>query len=58
MWFELARRAKALRPDLRVLYTSGFVRDIPGFGAGGDRLLMKPWRAHQLEAEVRHALAH
>jgi len=58
--FELARRAKALRPDLRVLFTSGFVRDVPGsgFSAGHDRLLKKPWRAQQLEDEVRAALAH
>jgi CheY-like chemotaxis protein len=55
--FELARRAKALRPDLRVLYTSGFVRDVPPAGEGNDRLLKKPWRARQLADEVRQALA-
>jgi CheY-like chemotaxis protein len=26
--FDLAHRAKQFRPDLRVLYTSGFVRDL------------------------------
>jgi CheY-like chemotaxis protein len=55
--FELARRARALRPGLRILYTSGYVRD----GAqtpGPERMLRKPWRAAQLADEVRHALAH
>jgi CheY-like chemotaxis protein len=56
--FELARRAKALRPGLRVLFTSGFLRDVPPAGMGRERLLKKPWRARQLEDEVRQALAH
>jgi CheY-like chemotaxis protein len=56
--FELSRRAKALRPDLRVLYTSGYLRETPegALRAGNERLLRKPWRAHQLETEVRGAL--
>jgi CheY-like chemotaxis protein len=57
--FELARRAKALRPALRVLFTSGYVRDMPSDrDSGHDRLLKKPWRARQLEDEVRHVLEH
>jgi CheY-like chemotaxis protein len=55
--FELAQRARALRPDLRVLYTSGYVRDATE-APGAARMLRKPWRAAQLEDEVRHALAH
>jgi CheY-like chemotaxis protein len=48
--WELARRSKKLRPELRVLYTSGFLRSIPaderelGYGP----LLPKPWRPRQL----------
>jgi CheY-like chemotaxis protein len=57
--FELARRAKALRPALRVLFTSGYVRDMPpDRQPGQDRLLKKPWRARQLEDEVRDVLEH
>ena len=53
--FELARQAQALQPALRVLYTSGYVRDAPPT-LGSARLLAKPWRATQLEDEVRSAL--
>jgi CheY-like chemotaxis protein len=56
--FELARRAKSISPNLRVLFTSGFVRDLPDRAdAESARLLKKPWRASQLEEEVRNALA-
>ena len=54
--FELARRARVMRPGLRILYTSGYVRDAAE-SDGSERLLRKPWRATQLEDEVRHALA-
>jgi CheY-like chemotaxis protein len=56
--FELSRRAKQLHPGLRVLYTSGYVRDAPAgaWCAGNERLLRKPWRARQLREEVRGAL--
>jgi CheY-like chemotaxis protein len=56
--FELSRRAKLLRPGLRVLYTSGYMRDAPdgAWRAGNERLLRKPWRAHQLKDEVRGAI--
>jgi CheY-like chemotaxis protein len=56
--FELSRRAKQLRPGLRVLYTSGYVRDAPdgAWCAGNERLLRKPWRARQLQDEVRGAI--
>jgi CheY-like chemotaxis protein len=48
--WELARRSKQLRPELKVVYTTGFsfapVPDTltPGYGP----LLPKPWRAAQL----------
>jgi len=56
--FELSRRAKRLHPGLRVLYTSGYMRDAPDgtWCAGNERLLRKPWRARQLQDEVRGAI--
>lgn len=56
--FELSRRAKQLRPGLRVLYASGYLRDTPdgAWRAGNERLLCKPWRARQLKDEVRGAI--
>lgn len=57
--FELARRAKSINPTLRLLFTSRFIRDLPASAESGtERLLKKPWRASQLEDEVRNALAH
>jgi CheY-like chemotaxis protein len=57
--FQLAHQAKQLRPDLRILYTSGYMKDIardePAAGYG--RLLPKPWRLENLDNEVRRALA-
>ena len=51
--YELALAAKRLRPELRVLYTSGF----PGWGhdpeiAPRANTLPKPWRAQQLVSET------
>lgn len=45
--WELADQAKQLRPDLRVIYTSGFTK-IPSDGIGHGPLLPKPWRRAQL----------
>jgi CheY-like chemotaxis protein len=55
--YELAMAAKRIRPELRVLYTSGF----PGWGLAGAaappaHTLVKPWRAQQLVSEIDHAL--
>lgn len=56
--WELARRAKQLRPELGVVYTTGFVdkalpdKSNPGYGP----LLPKPWRADQLVSLVNRAL--
>ncbi len=57
--FELGERAFALRPDVRLLYTTGFART-----GGVDRhrlrpgaaLLPKPFTVHQLAVGVRQAL--
>ena len=49
--WELARRSKQMRPDLKIVYTSGFSfspvpeRSRPGYGP----LLPKPWRPAQLD---------
>jgi CheY-like chemotaxis protein len=56
--FTLAERARAARPDLKVLYTTGYARNLPErpeqrtFG----KIVGKPWRPDQLRAEIREAL--
>jgi hypothetical protein len=51
-------RAREKRPDLRVLYATGFAdlsgRDDP---PGGDRRIKKPFHLAELAAEVRSAIA-
>ena len=56
---ELGRRARELRPDLRILYTTGYTQD--AFSASeieqeGFLLLHKPYRRLQLGEMVRLAL--
>ena len=46
--FEVARRAVAVAPDLKVLFASGYATDHTPAG----RLLKKPYRPHQLGTEV------
>jgi CheY-like chemotaxis protein len=51
--FELAERARALRPDLKILYTSGHVaglRDNPALRYGP--FIGKPWRYDDLRAQL------
>ena len=57
--FELAHRAKQLRPDLRVIYTTGYVKELPWgqHGVGYGPMLPKPFRNENLVAEVRRAFA-
>lgn len=52
--FELADRARQLHPGLRILYTSGFLKDE---GVWHGRLLPKPWRLSHLDEAVKRALA-
>lgn len=52
--FELAVRAKRMHPGLRVLYTSGFLKDE---GVWHGSLLPKPWRLSHLDEAVKRALA-
>jgi CheY-like chemotaxis protein len=56
--FELAHQAKQLRPGLRVIYTSGYIEQIPWGekGVGYGPLLPKPWRKVQLLDLVRSML--
>jgi CheY-like chemotaxis protein len=57
--FELARHAKELRPDLRIIFTTGYFRDPPAAqGAISDAaMLRKPFQNEKLMAVVRHALS-
>ena len=56
--FELAHQAKQLRPDLQIVYTSGYLKNIPfgGNGVGYGPLISKPWRPHSLAKQIRSAL--
>lgn len=51
--FELAIRAKRMHPGIRVLYTSGFLKDE---GVWHGSLLQKPWRLSHLDEAVKRAL--
>jgi signal transduction histidine kinase len=57
---DLAAAARAMRPGLKVLFTSGYARAAPeGSGAPlrpGDGLLTKPYRRRELARMVRRAL--
>jgi CheY-like chemotaxis protein len=52
--FELAQQAVRLRPDLKVLYTTGYAGNLEDLYAAvpGSRMLRKPYRAHDLLREV------
>lgn len=56
--FELADRAKRMRPKLCALYMSGALPGIPWgeHGLGHGRMVTKPWRATQLVLAVKTAL--
>jgi CheY-like chemotaxis protein len=56
--FTLALRARAAHPRLRILYTSGYLRNLPEGGEGRrlGKIVGKPWRPDQLRAEIREAL--
>lgn len=54
---ELARRARALHPDLPVIYASGRTHCLDDCVEGG-RFLPKPYAPDQVCAEVASALAH
>jgi CheY-like chemotaxis protein len=57
---ELARQAKAMHPNLAVLFTSGYAQDAIVHGGRldpGVELLSKPYGRDQLARKVRHLLA-
>jgi len=52
--FELARRSKALRPTLRIIYFTGYAPMLPDdAGETFGPILKKPFRAQELRAVVR-----
>jgi two-component system, cell cycle sensor histidine kinase and response regulator CckA len=56
---ELAKRALAIRPSLKVLCMSGYANDsplLPGLQEAGIRLLQKPFDAGELLSEIRKVL--
>jgi CheY-like chemotaxis protein len=53
--WELARRAKTLRPGLHVIYTTGRPEALPGRSDRGP-LLPKPWRCRDLTRWVQDIL--
>ncbi len=56
---ELAERVKRDKPDLRILYVSGYPKDDVTWGHRvlHGKLLSKPWRPHELMREVKAALS-
>jgi CheY-like chemotaxis protein len=56
--WELAHAAKQQYPDLKVIYTSGYIKTYPvgQHGMGYGPLLPKPWRGYQLRQQVRTVL--
>ncbi|WP_296595088.1 CHASE domain-containing protein [Phenylobacterium sp.] len=53
---QLAEQARAAKPELRVLYTTGYARDATGVEAVQSSLLPKPFTIEQLARRVRQAL--
>jgi CheY-like chemotaxis protein len=53
---ELARRVKSMRPDLRVLYITGFTRHIAPAELSNAEVLDKPFQREKLLHAVRHVL--
>ena len=56
--WELAHEAKQKYPDLKVIYTSGYMKTLPfgRHGIGYGPLLPKPWRGNQLHERIRAVL--
>ena len=56
---QLAERALAIRPKLRVLYTTGYARDVVAYNGAADAeapVLGKPFTVDQLSLKVREVL--
>lgn len=54
---ELASRVRAIRPDLKVLYVTGYTRHIQAERLVGADVLDKPYQRAKLLHAVHHALA-
>jgi DNA-binding response OmpR family regulator len=57
---ELAKRLKALRPTMQVLFTSGYTRDViaeHGILEPGTTYIAKPYTPSELSAMVRELLS-
>jgi CheY-like chemotaxis protein len=54
---ELARRVKLLRPELKVLFVTGYSRRIAAERLAGAEVLDKPYRRDKLLDAVRHMMA-
>ena len=54
--FDLGQQAKMMRPNLRVLYMTGYAEQARGRGIRYGKVLQKPIRADELLAEVTQAL--
>lgn len=56
--YDLAEAAEQLRPDLRILFTSGYTKDSIGYGSrlNSWELLQKPYRRKQLASRLRKVL--
>jgi CheY-like chemotaxis protein len=56
--WELAHAAKQKYPDLKVIYTSGYIKTYPigQHGMGYGPLIPKPWRGNQLREKMRMVL--
>jgi CheY-like chemotaxis protein len=56
--FALAHEAKRRRPQLRVIYTSGYVKSLPvtAHRPGHGPFVQKPWRPDHLKAILRSML--
>ena len=53
---ELARRAKRIRPDLKIMFVTGYsAKSSEAMHLG--RVLYKPMRAHEIDAELRSFMA-
>ena len=55
--WDLARRARRLRPELPILFTSGYSVDLPSEAMAAGTLLRKPYRPVQLCDEVARLLS-
>ena len=57
--FDLARRARAQRPDLKVMFISGYsmAQTVQRARDTNEPILRKPFRHHELMAEVSRVLA-